>query len=127
LYNILYILPIKINNVKYIIHELTAFYGVDHAQSLAVVQPQLLRVMIEDKKEKLAQMGENVFGIKDDNEAVVVAIENMYQSIGVTTNLSDYERVDDKVIENIIPSLKAHGMVAIGENQNITFDVSEKY
>ena len=107
-------------------HELTAFYGVDHAQSLAVVQPSLLRVMIEDKKDKLAQMGENVFGIKDDNEAVIKAIENMYESVGVSTNLNDYERVDDKVIENVIPSLKAHGMTAIGENQNITLEVSEK-
>ncbi len=107
-------------------HELTAFYGVDHAQSLAVVQPSLLRVMIEDKKEKLSQMGENVFGIKNDNEAVIVAIEKMYQSVGVTTNLNDYERVDDKVIENVIPSLEAHGMTALGENQNITLEVSEK-
>ena len=107
-------------------HELTAFYGVDHAQSLAVVQPSLLRVMIEQKSEKLAQMGENVFGIKNDNEAVIVAIEKMYQSVGVTTNLNDYENVDDKVIETIIPSLEAHGMTAIGENQNITLDICEK-
>jgi len=107
-------------------HELTAFYGVDHAQSLAVVQPQLLRVMIEEKSEKLAQMGENVFGIKNDNEAVIVAIEKMYESVGVTTNLNDYENVDDKVIETIIPSLETHGMTAIGENQNITLEVSEK-
>ncbi|APW64500.1 MULTISPECIES: iron-containing alcohol dehydrogenase [Arcobacteraceae] len=107
-------------------HELTAFYGVDHAQSLAVVQPSLLRVMIEQKSEKIAQMGENVFGIKNDNEAVIVAIEKMYQSVGVTTNLNDYESVDDKVIETIIPSLKAHGMTAIGENQNITLDICEK-
>lgn len=107
-------------------HELTGFYGVDHAQSLAVVQPQLLRVMMEEKKEKLALMGENVFGIKNDNEAVIVAIEKMYESVGVTTNLNDYENVDDKVIETIIPSLEAHGMTAIGENQNITLEVSEK-
>jgi len=107
-------------------HELTAFYGVDHAQSLALVQPQLLRVMIEEKSEKLAQMGENVFGIKNDNEAVIVAIEKMYESVGVTTNLNDYENVDEKVIETIIPSLEAHGMTAIGENQNITLEISEK-
>ena len=107
-------------------HELTAFYGVDHAQSLAVVQPSLLRVMIEQKSEKLAQMGKNVFGIEDDNEAVITAIEKMYQSVGVTTNLNDYENVDDKVIENIIPSLEAHGMTAIGEKQNITLDICEK-
>jgi NADP-dependent alcohol dehydrogenase len=55
-------------------HELTAFYGIDHARSLAVVQPQLFRVMIEDKKAKIAQMGETVFAIIDDNEAVIQAI-----------------------------------------------------
>ena len=107
-------------------HELTAFYGIDHAQSLAIVQPQLLRVMIEEKNEKLAQMGKNVFEISNDNEAVIVAIENMYHSVGVTTNLNDYESVDNKVIETIIPSLKAHGMTALGENQSIRLDICEK-
>ena len=106
-------------------HELTAFYGIDHARSLAVVQPQLLRVMLEDKKIKLAQMGEVVFDIKNDNEAVIKAIENLYESVGVTTNLNDYD-IDEKVIENIIPSLEAHGMIAIGENENITLDICEK-
>lgn len=107
-------------------HELTAFYGIDHAQSLAVVQPQLLRVMSKEKNDKLEQLGRNVFGVSADSEDVIVLIENLYQSVGVSTNLNDYENVDDKVIENIIPSLEAHGMVAIGENENITLDISEK-
>jgi len=106
-------------------HELTAFYGIDHARSLAVVQPQLIRVMIEDKKEKLAQMGEIVFNIKDDNEAVIKAIENMYESVGISTNLNDYE-IDDKVIENIIKALDSHGMTALGENANLTLEKSEQ-
>ncbi len=105
-------------------HELTAFYGIDHARSLAVVQPQLFRVMIEDKKAKIAQMGETVFGIKNDNEAVIKAIESVYEKVGISTNLNDYE-IDDKVIENVIPALEAHGMVALGENANITPDKSE--
>ena len=49
-------------------HEITAFYGLDHARSLAVVQPQLLRVMIEDKKEKLTLMGKEVFGMPHNYE-----------------------------------------------------------
>lgn len=105
-------------------HELTAFYGIDHARSLAVVQPQLFRIMIEDKKAKIAQMGETVFGIKNDNEAVIKAIESVYEKVGISTNLNDYE-IDDKVIENVIPALEAHGMVALGENANITLDKSE--
>ncbi len=106
-------------------HELTAFYGLDHAQSLAVVQPQLLRVMSEDKKEKILQLGTTVFDIHTNTEDVIQAIENLYTSIGVSTNLNDYN-IDDKVCEKIIPSLEAHGMSAIGENQNITLDVSKK-
>jgi NADP-dependent alcohol dehydrogenase len=104
-------------------HELTAFYGIDHGRSLAVVQPHLLRVMIEDKKEKLEQMGKEVFGIENDSEATIKAIEELYQSIDVSTKLSDYD-IDDKVIENVIPALEAHGMSAIGENGNITLEKS---
>ena len=102
-------------------HELTAFYGLDHARSLAVVQPQLLRVMIEDKQEKLTLMGKEVFGMPHNYEMVIEAIEFMYHSIGVSTNLSDYE-IDDKVVENITSALKKHGMTNIGEKGNVTLE-----
>ena len=106
-------------------HELTAFYGLDHARSLAVVQPQLLRVMIEDKQEKLTQMGKEVFGMPHNYEMVIEAIEFMYHSIGVSTNLNDYN-IDDKVVENITSALKKHGMTNIGENANVTLEKVEK-
>lgn len=102
-------------------HEITAFYGLDHARSLAVVQPQLLRVMIEDKQEKLTLMGKEVFGMPHNYEMVIEAIEFMYHSIGVSTNLSDYE-IDDKVVENITSALKKHGMTNIGEKGNVTLE-----
>ena len=102
-------------------HEITAFYGLDHAQSLAVVQPHLLRVMIEDKQEKLTQMGKEVFNMPHNYEMVIEAIEYMYQSIGVPTKLSAY-KTDDKVIENITKALEGHGMTALGEKENITLD-----
>ena len=102
-------------------HEITAFYGLDHARSLAVVQPQLLRVMIEDKKEKLTLMGKEVFDMPNNYELVIEAIEYMYNSIGVSTNLNDYE-IDDKVVENITTALKAHGMTNIGEKGNVTLE-----
>lgn len=107
-------------------HELTAFYGIDHGQSLAIVQPQLLRVLKEQKSEKLIQLGQNVFGIDGDEEAVIEALEELYQSVGIKTKLKEYESVDDKVVEKIIPSLKSHGMNAIGEKGNITLDISKK-
>jgi NADP-dependent alcohol dehydrogenase len=102
-------------------HELTAFYGLDHARSLAVVQPQLLRVMIKEKQEKLTQMGKEVYDMPNNYEMVIEAIEYMYNSIGVSTNLNDYN-IDDKVVENITTALKKHGMTSIGEKSNISLE-----
>ena len=102
-------------------HEITAFYGLDHAQSLAVVQPHLLRVMIEDKQEKLTLMGKEVFDMPHNYEMVIEAIEYMYQSIGVPTKLSAY-KTDDNVISNITKALESHGMTALGEKGNDTLD-----
>ena len=46
-------------------HELTAFFGLDHAQTLAIVLPGLLDVLRQDKAEKLLQLGEHVFGDRE--------------------------------------------------------------
>jgi NADP-dependent alcohol dehydrogenase len=102
-------------------HEITAFYGLDHAQSLAVVQPHLLRVMIKDKQDKLTQMGKEVFDMPHNYEMVIEAIEYMYQSIGVPTKLSAY-KTDTHVISNITKALESHGMTALGEKGNLTLD-----
>ena len=81
--------------------------------------------MIEDKQEKLTQMGKEVFDMPHNYEMVIEAIEFMYHSIGVSTNLADYN-IDDKVVENITSALKKHGMTAIGEKGNLTLDKVEK-
>ncbi|HIP30836.1 MAG TPA: iron-containing alcohol dehydrogenase [Sulfurospirillum arcachonense] len=100
-------------------HELTAFYGIDHARTLAIVQPQLLRVMQKEKAEKIALMGQNVFGIANDSEAVIVEIENIFKKVGISTNLNDYE-IDNKVIANVTNGLKEKNMSTLGEKGEIT-------
>ena len=105
-------------------HELTAYYELDHARSLAVVQPYLLEVMGEDKKEKIAQLGKNVFGIESNNADVIKAMEKVYNSVGVPTKLSDY-KIDDKVVSNVQAALTKNGYTAMGENENITLDKVE--
>ena len=102
-------------------HELTAFYGIDHARTLAIVQPQLLRVMAEDKAEKIALMGRNVFGITDNNEEVIVELENIFKNVGISTKLSDYD-IDDKVISNVTHGLKEKSMNSLGEKGNVTLE-----
>lgn len=106
-------------------HELTAFYGLDHARSLAVILPHLLREMIDEKQDKLAQFGKNVFGIENNNEAVIQKIEEIFQSVGLPTKLTAYE-IDDKVVENVHSAFKSHGYLEIGENASVTLDKVEK-
>ncbi|MBW4964914.1 iron-containing alcohol dehydrogenase [Pseudoalteromonas sp. CR1] len=110
-------------------HELTAAYGVDHARSLAIVQPSLLRNQFAVKKAKLEQMGKNVFGLAQSDdlaEQTIQAIEAFYHSLDVATVL--IEHADDKAaaVENVLAKLEAHGMVALGENQAITLTQSRE-
>lgn len=108
-------------------HELTALYGVDHARSLAIVQPSLLRCQIANKRDKLAQMGVNVFGLSQSDdvaERTIDAIEQFYQSLQVATQLTEYTGDREQAIDDIVAKLSLHGLTAIGENQAITLEVS---
>lgn len=75
-------------------HELTAFHGLDHAQTLAVVQPGLWMAQLERKLPRLAHFGRRVWGLSGtDREVALAAIgrtEEFYRSLGVKTRLSEY-------------------------------------
>ena len=107
-------------------HELSGLYGMDHARTLAVIQPHLLRELIDEKEDKLLQMGKNVFGQDTNNpEDVIVQIENMYKSLNVNLKLSSY--TDDKNLkENVTTLLEKHGFTKFGDRESITLDVVEK-
>ncbi len=109
-------------------HELTALFGIDHARSLAVVQPALLRSQINVKRAKLEQMGRNVFQLAEGDdlaERTIQSIEALYCSVGVATRLSAYGATAAD-IENVIVQLKKHGMDKLGEHQAITPAVSRE-
>lgn len=76
-------------------HELTALYGLDHAETLAVALPWLLWYKREQKKEKLLQCGERVFGVKTGTteeriDRTITAISAFFHSLGMPTALSSY-------------------------------------
>jgi len=99
-------------------HEITALYGVDHARSLAIILPGLLRKMKEDKSPKLDRFARNVFE-KNTAEEGIVAIENFFRSLGMKTRFSEYEIDANEVAEKISGKFKSHNIV-LGENSNIT-------
>lgn len=76
-------------------HELTAIYGLDHAQTLAVVMPALWRRRKAQKAAKLLQYGERIWGITQGSEderieAAIAKTEAFFRSVGVKTRLADY-------------------------------------
>lgn len=110
-------------------HELTALWGVDHARSLAIVQPSLLRNQMQFKRPKLEQMGRNVFGLEagdDLAERTIEAIEAFYHQLDVTTKLENYGESREQAIDAIIEQLNKHGMTVLGENQAITLERSRE-
>ena len=76
-------------------HEVTAFFGLDHAQSLAVVLPALWTHQKEHKKEKLAQYGRRVWQLSgsDDTvaDAAIAKTREFFESLGAPTRLSAYK------------------------------------
>lgn len=111
-------------------HELTALYGLDHAQTLAIVLPGLLEVKKEQKGDKIIQFGEQVFGIynnmtRDERIAETIkAVENFFEEMQTKTHLSDYG-LGEETIEIVAQRIDARGW-KLGEHQDITGDVIRK-
>ncbi|MGE0079115.1 MAG: iron-containing alcohol dehydrogenase [Bacteroidales bacterium] len=109
-------------------HELTAFFGMDHGATLAVVYPALLQEMKEYKKEKILQYGERVFGIKNDNtdetvNRIIGKTEDFFRSLGVKTKLNEYN-VTIEQVSPIVQRLRDRKW-KLGEQKNITFEKVE--
>ena len=112
-------------------HELTAAYGIDHARTLTIIQPAVLRERIEDKKVKLAQMGRAVFGLAPDvnlAQRTIAEIENLYRSLGLPVRLSEAGVGDASAPDRVATNIEKHGvmkpgLLKLGEKGEITPDV----
>lgn len=107
-------------------HELTALYGIDHARTLAIIGPNLYRVMFETKKGKLAQYGKRVFNLTgSDDEIAKEAIDKtveFFHTMGMETKLSDYTKDFSKTADFIVNRFDERGWKGLGEKQNITLE-----
>lgn len=105
-------------------HELTAFYGIDHGQSLAIVLPRLLKNQKVSKSKKLAKLAREVFGVDEpvDLKAADIAIdkiEEFFNSIGMKTRLANYE-IDPQEAAQKIKERFAKRNAALGEKGAVT-------
>ena len=111
-------------------HELTALHGIDHARTLAIVLPSMLHERRAQKQAKLLQYGERVWGITSGtaDERVDEAIAHtraFFESMGIPTRLGAYDLGAD-AIAAVVKQLEAHGMTRLGEQREVTLEVSRR-
>ena len=111
-------------------HELTSLHGIDHARTLTIVLPAVMRVLADSKRAKLLQYAQNVWQITEgsDEEKIQQAIsrtEDFFRELGLPVRLSEVS-LDDQAIPEILSQLAAHGMVKLGEHKTNDLSVAQR-
>jgi NADP-dependent alcohol dehydrogenase len=111
-------------------HELTGTHGIDHARTLSIVLPAVMKVCKEAKREKLLQYGERVWNITEGDEdsridRAIELTEQFFTTMQVPTRLSHVD-LGEADIDLLIEKLTSHGMVKLGEHKAVTPDVSRE-
>ena len=103
-------------------HELTAYHGIDHARTLAIVLPGLMNIRRKEKQDKILQYGERIWNITSGtvDERIDEAIRKtigFFESVGIKTTLPDYE-VPAETISRIMERTRERGS-KFGEKADI--------
>ncbi len=111
-------------------HELTGSYNIDHARTLSVLLPSVLRNRRVNKRDKLLQYAQRVWHITqgDDDariEQAIVKTEQFFKAMQAPTSLKDVD-LGASDIDEILKKLEQHGMTALGEKRDVTLDISRE-
>ncbi|QUJ70552.1 iron-containing alcohol dehydrogenase (plasmid) [Photobacterium sp. GJ3] len=110
-------------------HELTGNYGIDHARTLSIVLPAVMKARRQDKEAKLLQYAERVFGLTEGSadtriDAAIAQTEAFFTAMDVPVRLTD-AGLTESDIQVLVSSLEKHGMTALGEHGRIAIADSE--
>jgi NADP-dependent alcohol dehydrogenase len=113
-------------------HELTSLHSIDHARTLTILLPSVMRELKASKKEKLLQYARNVWNLTDTEqdddatiETAIVYTENFFRDLGLPVSLADAD-LTEAAIDPVIKQLDAHKMVKLGEHGNNDLTVSRR-
>ncbi|MFQ3201809.1 MAG: NADP-dependent alcohol dehydrogenase [Zhongshania sp.] len=113
-----------------IAHELTGAYGIDHARTLSIVLPAVMKIRKEAKRDKLLQYAERIWNLTDADEdtriqRAIELTEQFFTAMQVPTRLSHVDLAEAQ-IDGLIEKLTQHGMLKLGEHRAVTPDVSRE-
>lgn len=110
-------------------HELTAYHGIDHARTLAIVLPGMMHIKRENKKDKILQYGERIWGITEGTykERIDKTIEktvDFFESLGIPCTLPEYD-VPPETIDKIKDRFNQRNS-KLGEKSDIDYSQVEE-
>ncbi|MDR0766745.1 MAG: iron-containing alcohol dehydrogenase [Odoribacteraceae bacterium] len=98
-------------------HELTAFHGLDHGVTLAIVLPGIMHATAASRRGKLLQYAARVWNIDPASpragELAIERTEEFFRSLGVKTRLSEHG-IGMETIERIVNRFRERGESALG-------------
>ena len=111
-------------------HEITVRFGLDHAETLAIILPALLDIKRKQKHKKLLQYATRIWNITNGTddakiEEAITKTHDFFHSLGVKTKLSDYGIKADQ-IPLLIEQLQRHNLTNLGEHSDIDLKQSEQ-
>lgn len=111
-------------------HELTSTHGIDHARTLSIVLPAVMKVCKEAKREKLLQYAERIWNVTEGDEdsrinRAIELTEQFFEKMQVPTRLSHVD-LGEADIDLLMEKLVRHGMTTLGEHSAVTPEVSRK-
>lgn len=111
-------------------HEITGTYGIDHARTLSIVLPAVMKVRRDVKREKLLQYAKRVWHIVEGSEEqkidkAIELTEKFFTSMEVPTRLSHVD-ITKKDIDGLINKLEQHGLTKLGEKGDIDLTISRE-
>ena len=109
-------------------HELTALHGIDHARTLAIVLPGMMHIKRQNKKDKILQYGERIWGITEGTheeriDKAIAKTIGFFESTGIPCTLPEYD-VPAKTIGKITERFKERGS-KLGEKADIGYQEVE--
>ena len=112
-------------STHYIGHAITALHGVDHARTLTMIMPMLMRYKLAQKTTMLARYARNVWGVNEADdakaaEAGIARTEDFFRRMGCPVRASEAELTIDE--QGILAHLETVGHTALGENRDIRAD-----
>lgn len=110
-------------------YALTAQFGLDHAQTLAILLPGVMTYMFKEKQIKLARLGAVVFGIMEGTEEerareTIEACEAFFRKMGLKTRLGECG-IKETDLDALVEPIKKLGWV-LGEHHNIDSRVARE-